>query len=135
MGSHSVAYRVTSEPEICVHVSELACCALEVGSALTQGLLEPETAQHGPSQVAVMLISGTVTHLLAPLVTAQWQALPEPKLAFAIGACASSGGPYWDAPTVLNGMHDLIPVSGFIAGCPPRPESIIESIRQLVTQS
>ena len=135
MGSSSVAYRVTSDPEIRVHVSELACCALEVGSAVTRGLLEHEADHHEPSRIDVMLISGTVTHLLAPLVAAQWQALSEPKLAFAIGACASSGGPYWDAPTVLNGIDELIPVGGFIAGCPPSPESIVESIRLLVTQS
>jgi NADH-quinone oxidoreductase subunit B len=135
MGSSSIVYRVTSDPGICVHVSELACCALEVGSAVTSGLLERETAHHGPRRVDVMLISGTVTHLLAPLVVAQWVALSEPKLAFAIGACASSGGPYWDAPTVLNGMEELIPVSGFIAGCPPSPESIVESIMQLLTVS
>ena len=116
-------------------MSELACCALEVGSAVTRGLLEHEAAHHEPSRIDVMLISGTVTHLLAPLVTAQWQALSEPKLAFAVGACASSGGPYWDAPTVLNGIDELIPVGGFIAGCPPSPESIVESIRLLVTQS
>lgn len=135
MGSSSVAYRVTGDPEIRIHVSELACCALEVGSAVTRGLLEVEDARHEPSRVDVMLISGTVTELLAPLVVAHWRGLPEPKLAFAIGACASSGGPYWDAPTVMNGMQGLIPVSGFIAGCPPSPEIIVDGIRQLVTES
>ncbi|CAB4898920.1 unannotated protein [freshwater metagenome] len=135
MGSGSVAYRVTRDLKIRVHVSELACCALEVGSAVTRGLLEVEDTSHESSRVEVMLISGTVTQLLAPLVVAQWDRIPEPKIAFAIGACASSGGPYWDAPTVMNGIQTLIPVSGFIAGCPPSPESIIESICQLVPTS
>lgn len=125
------AYRVTADPGIRVQVSELACCALEAGSARTAGLLEPESSSHAPARISVLLVSGTVTELLAPAVQAQWEQLPQPRMAIAVGACASSGGPYWDAVPVLNGIADLIPTAGFIAGCPPDPQRIVSGVLEL----
>ena len=126
------AYRVASDPGIRILVSDLACCALEVGSAVTQGLLNLESENSGQARITVVLISGTVTELLAPVVVAQWAAVPEPKISVAVGACASSGGPYWDAPTAINGISELIPAGGFIAGCPPRPDVIVDGVLALV---
>jgi NADH-quinone oxidoreductase subunit B len=113
-------------------MSDLACCALEVGSAATQNLLEFENSDHGDARINVVLISGTVTELLAPALVQQWSQVPDPKIAVAVGACASSGGPYWDAPTVRNGISGLIPASGFIAGCPPRPDVIVDGVCSLI---
>lgn len=132
IGAGMPAYRVANDPGIRLIVSELACCALEVGSAVTQNLIVVETSTHEPARINVVLISGTVTKLLAPVVEQQWSAVPEPKVAIAVGACASSGGPYWDAETVVNGITELIPASGFIAGCPPRPDVIIDGVCSLV---
>jgi NADH-quinone oxidoreductase subunit B len=126
------AYRVAVDHGIRILMSDLACCALEVGSATTQNLLEPENSGHGVPRITVVLISGTVTHLLAPALERQWSQVPEPKIAVAVGACASSGGPYWDATTVVNGITGLIPASGFIAGCPPSPHVIVDGVRSLV---
>ena len=132
IGAQMPAYRVVNDPGIRLIMSDLACCALEVGSTVTQNLIEAETAAHEPARINVVLISGTVTKALAPVVEQQWSAIPEPKVAIAVGACASSGGPYWDAETVVNGITELIPTSGFIAGCPPRPDVIIDGVRSLV---
>ena len=124
---------MNADPTIRVIVNELACCALEVGSAMTLGLLEPEQPSHESARVTVMLVSGTVTEILATAVRAQWEQIAEPKLAIAIGACASSGGPYWDAPTVVNGVDRLIPTGGFIAGCPPSPHTIVDGVVALAS--
>ena len=132
IGAQIPAYRVVNDPGIRLIMSDLACCALEVGSTVTQNLIEAESAAHEPARINVVLISGTVTKVLAPVVEQQWGAVPEPKIAIAIGACASSGGPYWDAETVVNGITELIPASGFIAGCPPRPDVIIAGVCSLV---
>ncbi|CAB4612289.1 unannotated protein [freshwater metagenome] len=132
IGTAPIAYRVATDPGIRILVSDLACCALEAGSATTQNLLEPENPGHDEPRITVVLISGTVTHLLAPAVEQQWSKVPDPKIAVAVGACASSGGPYWDATTVVNGITDLIPASGFIAGCPPRPDVIVDGVCSLV---
>ena len=128
----SPAYRICADAGIRVHVSELACCALEIGSAIALGLMQQETDKDEPARVDVLLVSGSVTDALAPAVAAQWQSLPEPRLAVAVGACASSGGPYWNSISVRNGIGDLVESAGFIAGCPPDPRRIVDGVIALV---
>ena len=79
----------------------------------------------------VLLISGTVTDALAPGIIRAWEALDEPRVAVSFGACANTGGPYWDAPTVTKGIDQLIPMSVYIPGCPPRPEALIAGLVRL----
>ena len=125
-------YRVPGVPGLAVGVLDigLACCSLEIGAAITAGLLEPvDTAD-----ASVLLISGTVTDAMAPAVLAAWNALPEPRRAISFGACANSGGPYWDAPTVLKGVDQVIPIEIYVPGCPPRPEALIAGLTELVTE-
>ncbi|MEY4137403.1 MAG: hypothetical protein RL205_1531 [Actinomycetota bacterium] len=125
-------YRVPGVPGLAVGVLDigLACCSLEIGAAITAGLLEPvDTAD-----ASVLLISGTVTDAMAPAVLAAWNALPEPRRAISFGACANSGGPYWDAPTVLKGVDQVIPIEIYVPGCPPRPEALIAGLAELVTE-
>ena len=123
-------YRVANDPDVAVEILDmgLACCAAELGSAITAGLLEPATE---PGAVRVLVVSGTVTQVLAPAVERAFQALEEPKAVLAFGACAISGGPYWDSPTVLPGIDQRIPVAVYTPGCPPQPEALIAGIREL----
>ena len=147
-------YRVSGHPELRVWVLDvgLACCALEVGAAITTGLLvleepkdsavleepkdsavleEPEDSAVLEPGVSVLLISGTVTDALAPGIVGAWESLNEPRVAVSFGACANTGGPYWDAPTVTKGIDQLIPVSVYIPGCPPRPEALVAGLARL----
>ncbi len=146
-------YRVVGDPDLRVLVLDvgLACCALEVGAAITSGLLvlvdpdssDPESVDpesFDPEQLSgayvdgstwLLLISGTVTDALAPAVLRAWEALPEPRRAMSFGACANTGGPYWDAPTVTKGVDQLIEVSVYVPGCPPRPEALVAGLRAL----
>ncbi len=124
-------------PELRVAILDvgLACCALEVGAAITAGMLVPEVSSDTGGDgcvVSVLLISGTVTDALAPGVIRAWGALEDPKLAVSFGACANTGGPYWDAPTVTKGIDQLIPISVYIPGCPPRPEALVAGLVRLV---
>lgn len=125
-------YRVPGVPGLAVEVLDigLACCSLEIGAAVTAGLLEP--AESDQAQASVLLVSGTVTDAMAPAVIAAWNALPEPKRAVSFGACANTGGPYWDAPTVLKGIDQVIPIEVYVPGCPPRPEALIAGLTELV---
>jgi len=127
-------YRVPGVPGLAVEVLDigLACCSLEIGAAVTAGLLEP--AEIDQPQASVLLVSGTVTDAMAPAVLAAWNALPEPKRAVSFGACANTGGPYWDAPTVLKGIDQVIPVEVYVPGCPPRPEALIAGLTELVAR-
>jgi NADH-quinone oxidoreductase subunit B len=128
----SDAYRIAEHDDTVVRVMNigLACCALEIGSAITQGLLTP-AGEPRPGDRQVLLISGTVTNLLAPAVVAAWAELAEPKVAASFGACANTGGPYWDAPTVLPGVDEVIPVAVYVPGCPPTPQSLMAGLAQL----
>jgi NADH-quinone oxidoreductase subunit B len=123
-------YRLAADPAIRVVISNLglACCSMEVDAAIARGLL---IGDDGPP--TVLLVSGTVTDALAPAVVAAWDVLAREVVAgevvvVSFGACASTGGPYWDAPTVTKGVDQLIPVAGYVPGCPPRPEALVAAL-------
>jgi NADH-quinone oxidoreductase subunit B len=102
----------------------LACCAVEVSAALRRcaGLLP------GDGPVNVLVVAGTVTDKLAPLVLAAYRELPEPRRVLSFGACSNSGGPYWDSYCVTKGADQLIPVDVYVPGCPPRPEALVHGL-------
>ena len=127
-------YSVPGVPGLSVDILDigLACCSLEIGAALTAGLLAP--ADESAADATILLVSGTVTDAMAPAVLAAWNALPEPRRAVSFGACANTGGPYWDAPTVLKGIDQVIPIEVYVPGCPPRPEALIAGLVELVAR-
>ncbi len=86
---------------------------------------------HGPSPVNVLVVAGTVTDKLAPLVLAAYRDLPEPRRVLSFGACSNSGGPYWDSYCVTKGADQIIPVDVYVPGCPPRPEALLHGLRLL----
>jgi len=122
------SYRVASDPSIRVTVANLglACCTLEVEAAVRSGLLVPDDGTDEGR--TVLLVSGTVTEALAPAVSAALTSLPPDTRVVAFGACATSGGPYWDAPTVVGGVDLLVPVATYVPGCPPRPEALVAAV-------
>lgn len=130
-------YRVPSVPSLRVAHLALACCALEVEAAVHAGLLEPvdEAPPSGGPDVSeehtVLLVSGTVTEALAPAVTAAVADLPGRVSVMAVGACATSGGPYWDAPSVVPGVDRLVPVHAYVPGCPPRPDALLAALAEI----
>lgn len=108
----------------------LACCAVEAMVAA----LEPDgrVPYAGPDRDAqVLLVSGTVTAKLGPLVQRLHAALPAPVKVLAFGACASSGGPYWDSYSVVAGIDRLLPVDLYVPGCPPRPQALLDALDAL----
>jgi len=104
----------------------LACCVLEFDAAarFAAGPLPPLDDR---AQVAVV-ISGTVTDRLAPAVAAIVdgceQLAGRRPVVISFGACASSGGPYWDSYSVTKGIDQLLAVDAYVAGCPPPPEAL-----------
>jgi len=108
----------------------LACCAVEVAAALRR-FAGPAPAP-GAGAVHVLVVAGTVTDKLAPLVLAAYRELPEPRRVLSFGACANSGGPYWDSYCVTKGADQIIPVDVYVPGCPPRPEALLGGLRLLL---
>lgn len=114
----------------------LACCAVEFLAASLGG--DDDVARLGavpvtgdPAQAQVLVVSGTVTTRLAPSVRALYDRLPGPRFVVSFGACANSGGPYWDSYAVVNGVHELLPVDVWVPGCPPRPEALLAALQGL----
>ncbi len=128
--------RLASRPDARVQVmgAGLACCSLEVEAALAMGwLVEESEGSDAPSSASVLVVAGTITHALEPAVERLYSDLAErgPVRVLSFGACATSGGPYWDAPTVAPGMGSL-PVESYVPGCPPRPEALVAELERLV---
>ena len=106
----------------------LACCAAEVAQGCAQlDLLTDGAAIDGN----VLLISGTVSVGSLPTVVARFEAMPEPRYVVAFGACATSGGPYWDSYSVVPGIGSELPVAVVVPGCPPRPDLVQFALREL----
>ncbi|MEP6846628.1 MAG: NADH-quinone oxidoreductase subunit B, partial [Panacibacter sp.] len=58
--------------------------------------------------------------------------MPDPKYVIGMGACATSGGPFfYNTYSVVKGADHVIPVDVYIAGCPPRPEALIHALMTL----
>ncbi len=81
-----------------------------------------------PRHADVLLVSGPVTRQVADATRRLYEAVPSPKLVFAIGSCACGGGIWFDTYNVMGGADKVMPVDFYIPGCPPRPEAILYGV-------
>lgn len=111
-----------------------ACCAIEfmsmAASRYDLARFGAEAMRFSPRQSDMMLVLGTITNKMAPVLRTIYAQMAEPKWVVSVGVCASSGGIYRTYAT-LQGVDRVIPVDVYVPGCPPRPESILYGIMKL----
>ena len=118
----------------------LACCAVEfVAATAASQVVAATVALDAPvdpeaEPIDVLVVSGTVTAAMAAGIRDLYDGLPAgSRRVLAFGACATTGGPYWDSYSVVQGVDALIPVDVYVPGCPPRPEALLAGLAKLDT--
>lgn len=135
----SPAFMITLDGHpVHLHLVEagLACCAVEQSAAtsLLRGVAATSEPATGADQTPlnVLVVSGTVTDAMAPWLVRAFEAMSGPRAVMSFGACAATGGPYWDSYVVTNGIDQLLPVDMYVPGCPPTPEAFVQGLSALV---
>ena len=116
----------------------LACCAIEMIASSTSRFdiarFGSEVFRPSPRQSDLMIVAGTVTLKMAPVVKRIYDQMPDPKWVVSMGSCANSGGPFRHGYHVVKGVDRVVPVDVYVPGCPPTPDSLMYGLLKLQEQ-
>ncbi len=111
----------------------LACCAIEMMDA---GASTNDLDRFGiifrasPRQADCMIVAGTLTKKMSPVLRRVYDQMPEPRYVLAMGSCACSGGVF-NSYAVTQGVDTIVPVDVYVPGCPPRPAALMQGLIKL----
>lgn len=112
-------------------------CDIEIIAALTPkydlerfGVLQKGTPRHAD----ILLVTGVVTHQIKDRLRRIFEMTPDPKSVVAVGSCAMDGDIFRDGYGYAGPLDQIMPVSLYIPGCPPRPEALIDGMRKLLAK-
>ncbi|HMB08723.1 MAG TPA: NADH-quinone oxidoreductase subunit NuoB [Isosphaeraceae bacterium] len=113
----------------------LACCAIEMivtaAGRFDIARFGAEVFRGSPRQADLMIVSGTVTKTMMPMIARLYDQMPEPKYVISMGACATGGGPFKEGYNVVSGIDKFIPVDVYVPGCPPTPQALLNGLIML----
>lgn len=81
-----------------------------------------------PRHADLLLVTGSVTRHLEQAARLAYEAMPDPRLVVAVGACACGGGVLQGSYCTAGGVPNVLPVDVFVPGCPPRPQALIHGL-------
>jgi NADH-quinone oxidoreductase B subunit len=112
----------------------LACCSIEMIAYIAAPQHDFDrfgtVFRPSPRQSDLLLVAGTLTKKMAPVLRRVYDQMPEPRYVIAMGSCAGSGG-IFNTYSVVQGVDNIVPVDVYIPGCPPRPEALMNGIIKL----
>jgi len=112
----------------------LACCGIEL---MQTGGPRADLDRFGsvfratPRQSDLMIVAGTLTYKMADRCKLLYDQMAEPKYVISMGSCATCGGLFQLAYSVVKGVDNIIPVDVYVPGCPPRPEALTEGLLKI----
>ena len=113
-----------------------SCCGIEMMQTVASNndiaRFGSEVFRGSPRQADLLICAGTITHKMAPALLRLYEQMPEPKYVIAMGACTCGGGMFAETSySVVKGIDKIIPVDIYLPMCPPKPESLINAIKEL----
>jgi len=115
------------------HVNTGSCngCDIEIVAALTPRY---DVERFGiklvgsPRHADVLLVTGPVTRDMKEKLRTVYEQTPDPKVVMVIGNCGSTTGVFYESYNIVGPIDKIVPVDVYVAGCPPRPEAIIDGV-------
>ncbi|MFQ5408352.1 MAG: NADH-quinone oxidoreductase subunit B [Anaerolineales bacterium] len=112
----------------------LACCAIEMmatqAASYDMSRFGMELMRASPRQSDLMIVAGRVSRKMAPVLRRLYDQMPDPKWVISMGDCASCTGVF-NNYALVQGVDEVVPVDVYVAGCPPRPEALIDGMMKL----